>query len=120
MGGGISPLNKRRHVNGSQKKMTGLQTLFYSRTTLFDRMGRGSSTDLVANNISTLNGTSYIAPALAGCIDYQFQNSSRHHQTSFVFEIVRADNRTRIFVLGQAMSADKMILIRDAQYDRAD
>lgn len=86
----------------------------------FDGMGHGSGVILTPSNISSTDGTKYVAPAFVGCIDYQFQTSRSHHQTSFAYEIVRADNRSRIFVLGEDMPTAQLKLIRDAQYDHAD
>jgi hypothetical protein len=85
----------------------------------FDEMGNGSGEILKPSNISGFNEVRYIAPALVGCIDYQFQSSQSHHQTAFVYEIFRADDRSRIFVLGEDMTPSQINLIRDAQYDTA-
>jgi hypothetical protein len=62
----------------------------------------------------------YIAPAIVGYIDYMFSSSQKHHETRFVYEMIRSDDRSRIFTLGQDVDETGITLIRDARYDYAD
>jgi hypothetical protein len=75
---------------------------------------------LSQDNISVVGEVKYVAPAIVGCIDYQFSSSRRHPQTRFLYEVVRSDDRSRIFVLGQDVKESGINLLRDPQYDYAD
>jgi hypothetical protein len=86
----------------------------------FEGFGTGDQVILSASNISTNNDIKYVAPAIVGCIDYQFGTSQRHHQTRFIYEMFRAGNRSRIFVVGADVNEDAILLVRDPQHDYAD
>jgi hypothetical protein len=75
---------------------------------------------LSQDNISVAGETKYVAPAIVGCVDYQFSSSRKHHQTRFVYRVIRSDNRSRFFIVGQDVPESGILLIRDPQYDYAD
>jgi hypothetical protein len=75
---------------------------------------------LSQDNISMAGEVKYIAPAIVGYIDYMFSSSQKHHETRFVYEMIRSDDRSRIFTLGQDVDETGITLIRDARYDYAD
>jgi hypothetical protein len=73
------------------------------------------------NHFSDLPGETYILPVLIGCVDYQFQSSSKHHQTRFVYELFHAEEpRTRFFLVGKGVKARDLLLIRNVSDDYAD
>ena len=54
------------------------------------------------------------------CVDYEFQSSSRLHQTRAVYEIVHAHNlRTRFFEVARGVEASEMEVERDEMDDYA-
>jgi hypothetical protein len=72
------------------------------------------------NFFPELTGGPYIVPVLVGCVDYQFQSSTRHHRTLFVYEMFHAhDPKTRFFLAGQGVKADDLLLIRNDSDDYA-
>jgi hypothetical protein len=72
------------------------------------------------NDAIPFEGTSdsYVAPVVAGCVDYRYPPFPEHHQTGFIFEITRAEivngrlqNGYAIRV-GETLPASKLSLIR--------
>lgn len=86
----------------------------------FSGIRSGSGEILTENHITTLENGRFITPALVGCVGYRIPASSSFHYTGFVYEIFRADNRTRHFMVGQDTSPNQVLLIRNRHYDYAD
>jgi hypothetical protein len=109
----------RKETCANAEKNTGYDATLFPDDP-FDAFGTGSSVILSEKNISTAGPIKYVAPAIVGCIVYQFATSPKHHRTMFVYEMFQANDRSRVFELGKDTKGTAILLIRDSQYDYAD
>jgi type II secretory pathway pseudopilin PulG len=49
----------------------------------------GSSIGISADGVNVIEGSRDIMPLFAGCIDYQDSVSAEHHQTSFIYDVLK-------------------------------
>lgn len=61
----------------------------------------------------------YMFVLIVGCIDYRFQSSETSHQTAFVYEVFRADDRSRFLALGSDVPGAGLLFTRNTSYDKA-
>jgi hypothetical protein len=104
------PLSKQP-VNDEQDR-TGISIL----PTVIDSslfIGRGFSKEEL-NSAATANPNfpiKHIVPILVGCVDYQFATANRHHQTRFIYEIVRAGKAPNTSIeVGKDIPANEVVL----------
>lgn len=88
-------------------------------------IGGGASGAISPNQVHHLApfpGGEYVSPILIGCVDYQFQTSSRRHQTRFAYRIEHstAGSTGQFFRLGELVPGEGLLLTRLHEADYAD
>jgi hypothetical protein len=81
--------------------------------------GNGSSVLVDNDHINHGEQGDFIVLALVGCVDYQFSSSAKHHQTTFVYEFFRAQDRLRWFPIGENHAPKDILAIRNESDDYA-
>jgi len=70
--------------------------------------------------VADIPNTSYVVGVLITCVNYQFSVAApKIYQTRTMYELFRAENRSRLFEVGADLSADEILTIRDEHADYA-
>ncbi|HET9180501.1 MAG TPA: hypothetical protein VFP59_00080 [Candidatus Angelobacter sp.] len=61
----------------------------------------------------------YILPVVIVCVNYRLPGSERIYQSSAVYEVFHSETRTRFFVVGKDMLANRLLVMRNPSLDQA-